>query len=129
MSTIIKTIQALPNLLSLKAATSKEIIDAELQIRTSFSDEYKEYLAAFGAIIAYGVELSGIAKAEHRNVVLLTKRERELNSNVPNTMYVVENSEVDGIIIWQDTNGIIYKTTPNSQPKQIAKSLSDYLKK
>ena len=128
MSTIIETIKALPDLLPLKAATSKEIIDAELQIRTSFSDEYKEYLSAFGAIIADGIELSGIAKAEHRNVVLLTKQERELNSNVPHSMYVIENTGVDGIIIWQDTNGAIYKTTPNSQPKQIAESLSDYLK-
>ena len=128
MSVIIETIKALPDLLPLKAATSKEITDAELQIRTSFSEEYKEYLAAFGAIIADGIELSGIAKSEHRNVVMLTKQERELNTNVPNSMYVVENTGVDGIIIWQDTNGTIYKTTPNSQPKQIAESLSDYLK-
>ena len=128
MSIIIETIQALPDLLPLKAATNKEITDAELQIRTSFSDEYKEYLSVFGAIIADGIELSGIAKSEHRNVVRLTKQERELNSKVPNSMYVVENTGVDGIIIWQDTNGMIYKTHPNTQPEQIAESLSDYLK-
>ena len=127
MSNIINTIQALPDLLPLRAATKKEITNAEIQIRTSFADEYKEYLAAFGAIIADGIELSGIAKAKHRDVVLLTKQERELNSNVPHSMYVIENTGVDGIIIWQDTKGIIYKTYPNSQPKKIAESLSDYL--
>lgn len=127
MATIINTIQALPNLLPLKAASNTEITDAELQLRVRFSDEYKKYLSTFGAIIADGIELTGIAKSGHRNVVPVTKQEWELNSNVPHTMYVVESAGVDGIIIWQDVNGVIYQTSPNTQPKQIAKSLNDYI--
>lgn len=127
MANIIELINSLPDMLPLKPATEVQITDAELQLRINFADEYKEYLSAFGAIMADGIELTGIAKSDHRNVVSLTKKERELNSQVPNTMYVIENTCVDGIIIWQDTAGIVYQTQPNSAPTRIASSLKEYL--
>lgn len=127
MTKIIQVINSLSDLLPLKPATAIQITDAELQLRVSFASEYKEYLASFGAIIADGIELSGIAKSEHRNVVSLTKKEWELNPKIPHTMYVVENTYVDGIIIWQDTSGSIYQSTPGTEAKQIAVSLVDYI--
>ncbi len=108
MADIIEFINNMPGVLSMKAASATQISDAEIQLRLRFSDEYKEYLSAFGSIIADGIELSGIAKAEHRSVVALTKKEWELNPKVPHNMYVVENTGVDGIIIWQDSTGSIY---------------------
>ena len=129
MAKIIQVINSLSELLPLKPATAIQIADAELQLRVSFADEYKEYLAAYGAIMAEGIELSGIAKSEYRNVISLTKKEWELNPKVPHNMYVVENTCVDGIIIWQDTNGSIYQSTPSAEPKQIAISLADYISK
>ena len=127
MKTIVNTIQALPNLLPLKAASKTEITDAELQLRVNFADEYRLYLSTFGAIMADGIELTGIAKSEHRNVVPVTKQEWALNALVPHTMYVIESTGVDGIIIWQDTHGIIYQTSPHSQPKTISQSLNNYI--
>lgn len=124
---IVSLINSLSDLLSLKPATANQINDAELQLGVGFANEYKEYLSAFGAIMADGIELSGIAKSEHRNVIALTKKEWELNSKVPHTMYVVEDTCVDGIVIWQDTNGMIYQTSPNSAPKQISSTLYDYI--
>lgn len=127
MTKIVNTIKKLPNLLPLKAASNTDIVDAELQLRINFPEEYKNYLSTFGAIIADGIELTGIAKSEHRNVVSVTKQEWDLNTNVPHTMYVVESAGVDGIIIWQDTNGVIYQTVPGGNPKKITESLNDYI--
>lgn len=127
MKDIISVINSLPDLLPLKPATMMQITEAEIQIRVRFADDYREYLAAFGAIMADGIELSGIAKSEHRNVVALTIKERELNAKIPNNMYVIENTCIDGIIIWQDTNGLVYKSVPNGEPQQIASCLSEYL--
>ena len=81
-------IKALPDLLPLKPVTNQQITDAELQLRVSFDDEFKAYVKEFGAIMAEGIELTGITKSEYRNVVSITQRERGLNPNVPNTMYV-----------------------------------------
>lgn len=127
MTTIIDTIQLLPQLLPLKEASITEITDAELQLRLRFSDEYKKYLSTFGAIMADGIELTGIAKSEHRHVVSVTQQEWKLNANVPHTMYVIENTGIDGVIIWQDNHGIVYQTSPNSQPKKLASSLNEYV--
>lgn len=127
MKKIITLINSLPDMLPLTPASGTQITDAELQLRVSFADEYKDYLSAFGAIIADGIELTGIAKSEYRNVVELTKKEWELNPRVPHTMYVVENTCIDGIIIWQDTNGTVYQTSPNTDPKKIAQSLEEYI--
>ena len=127
MTNITNLINSLPDLLPLKPATAIQITDAELQLRVTFADDYKEYLSNFGAIMADDIELTGIAKSKHRDVVSITKKEWELNPKVPHTMYVIENTCVDGIIIWQDTNGFIYKTRPNTEPKQIEKSLVNYI--
>ena len=128
MSNIIQIINELHDFLPLGPATEIEISDAEIQLCIQFANDYKEYLTEFGAVIADGIELTGIAKSEHRNVVSVTVKERELNSNVPLNLYVIENIGIDGIIIWQDKKGDIYQTTPNNVPKKIAESLSDYLK-
>jgi hypothetical protein len=127
MSNIITTIKALPDLLSLIPASEVEISDAEIQLCLRFSDEYKAYLAEFGAILADGVELTGIAKSKRRHVVDVTKREKELNTKIPHSLYVVEHTEIDGIVIWQDSQGTIYQSAMNSEPVKIAHSLTQYL--
>ena len=127
MKRIVDIINLLPKLLPLKPASDIQINDAENQLGIKFADEYKEYLSAFGAIMADGFELTGIAKSEYRNVVNVTRKERELNPKVPNTMYVIEDAQIDGIIIWQDTNGVIYKTQYDTEPEKIAESMAEYL--
>ena len=127
MTNIINVINNLSNLLALKPATTDQIAIAEQQLGVVFANDYKEYLSTFGAILADGIELSGIAKSNHRNVVALTQKEWLLNSKIPHTMYVVENTCVDGIIIWQDVNGYIYQSTPHGEPKQIASTLIEYI--
>ena len=77
--------------------------------------------------MAAGIELSGIAKAEHINVISLTQDGWELNPQVSHEMYVVENACLDGILIWQDSKGLIYQSKPNVKPTQIAKTLADYI--
>ena len=127
MPNIVDTINQLPNLLPLKPASDMEITDAELQLRLSFASEYREYLLAFGAIMADGIELSGIAKSDHRSVVALTKRERKRSPSIPHKMYVVEDTATDGVVIWQNTDGAIYRSTPTSPPTLIAESLVEYI--
>lgn len=127
MKNIVELVNSLPNMLPLKPATAAQIEDAEKQINLKFAEEYKEYLLNFGAIMADGIELSGIAKSEYRNVVMVTKKEWNLNSKVPHYMYVIENARVDGIIIWQDEKGLIYRTTYDTEPIKISKSLFEYI--
>lgn len=124
---ITEIVESLPKLCKLGSASAAQIRDAEDCLGIKFADEYKDYLSSFGAIMADGIELSGISKSNYRNVVFLTLRERELNSKVPRDMYVIEDTHMDSIIIWQNAEGVVYKSYPDSEPEKIANSLADYL--
>ena len=127
MKNIIEVLKSLKDIAYLEPASTDQIKDAEQQLNLKFANEYKNYVSTFGVISAAGIELSGIIDDENLGVTYLTQQERELNNNVPHNMYVVENTHIDGIIIWQDENGLIYLTQYDSKPKQIATSLVDYI--
>lgn len=125
---IIEVINSLEDIISTGAASQEEIIQAEKELGITFATEYKEFLSKFGAILADGIELVGIAKSQSRNVVTMTKRERDYNEMIPSNLYVVENLGIEGIIIWQDENGLIYQSYPKSKPEKINESLAEYIK-
>lgn len=127
MSEIIEKIKKLPDILALKPATQEEVFAAEKALKLAFSSDYKEYLLEFGAILAEGTELTGIAQSAHRHVVAVTKQAWDLNPLVSQEFYVVENTAVDGIVIWQDSTSTVYKSAPNTVASKIASSLSSYL--
>lgn len=127
--TIIDVINSLPGLKKLKPATDKQISDAEKQLGVTFADEYKEYLSTFGVITADGIELTGISNSEYRDVVRVTKKNKELNPKVPNSYYVVEDTGMDGIVIWQDSKGNIYQSNPGKKPVRVSYTLKDYIKR
>ena len=103
------------------------ILAAEKQLQISFADEYRIYLSEFGAASGRRLELTGIISVEYCNVVFATKAAWELNPQVPHIMYVVENTYIDGVIIWQSTSGEIFRTTPKTEPIKIASSLAEYI--
>jgi hypothetical protein len=127
MANIIQTIQGLAQLLPLKPASDAEVAAAEKQLGLHFAEEYKEYLRAFGAILADGIELTGIAKSKSRDVIAVTIQERELNPDIPQEYYVVEDVGIDGIIIWQNESGGVFESLPQILPHKIADSLAEYL--
>jgi hypothetical protein len=127
MSKIIEIIEKLQDLIKLNAASDDQINAAEKALNLKFAKEYREYLMVCGAIIAEGVELTGIAKSKARDVVAVTLEERRINKEVPDDFYVIENLGIEGIIVWQNEKGEIYETSSNNQVKKIYDSLSDYI--
>lgn len=129
MSNIIEIIKTLPKMSGYTPASKIEISNAEIQLCLNFAEEYKIYLAEFGEASAKGMELTGIISAEYINVVSATKEKWKLYPQVEHNLYVIEDTLVDGIVIWQDSSGTVYQTTPNSEPVKIAESMAQYLKK
>ncbi len=127
MSQIIDVIKTLPKLARVGYIADEIINDAERQLNLNFSKEYKEYLSEFGAVSAKGIELTGIIEVEYCNVVSVTMKEWQLNTFVPHNMYVVENTFVNGVIVWQDSDGVVYTSFPNCPPRRIADSLAEYI--
>jgi hypothetical protein len=123
MKDIIQIISNLEDMRFIKPASMEQIIEAEKELGVSFADE------KYGVISARGIELTGVTTHERLSVVSVTKKERNMNSNIPANMYVIENITIDGIIALQDETGKVYTITPNGTPKLSYNSLSEYVEK
>lgn len=56
------------------------------------------------------------------SVIHITKLMNQIKSGIPEDWYVLENENVDGTIIWQDTSWNVYYNT-----KKIHSSLSEFV--
>ena len=127
MCSIVKVIENLPGLRSLSPMSEQDIDNAEKSLGVRFAEEYRIYTKKFGAISANGFELTGVVNASRLNVVNVTTSERNLNQNISNNMYVIENTGIDGILMLQNNKGEIFEITPNSKPSKKFSSLVEYL--
>ncbi len=123
----LETLQQADGFCSFSGATIVEIQNAEKSINTIFATDYKEIVLEFGAISVYGHELTGVCEVARLNVVEITNKERENNQNVSDQFYVIEQSHIDGIVIWQNHEGGVYKTTKGGNLVKIFNSLKEYL--
>ena len=129
MKNIIQTINNLENMRFIKPASMEQIIEAEKELGLNFAEDYTKYLEKYGVISARGIELTGVTTCERLNVIYVTKRERNMNPNIPANMYVIENIAIDGLIALQDETGKVYTVTPNKTPKLSYNSLSEYIER
>ena len=129
MKDIIQTISNLENMRFIKPASMEQIIESEKELGVNFADDYTKYVEKYGAISAKGIELTGVTIYKRLSVVSITKKERNMNPNIPANMYVIENIAIDGLIALQDETGKVYTITPNGTPKLSYNSLSEYVEK
>ena len=124
---IIETINSINGVYSLKGVTLSDIKEAENELELKFSEEYRNYLASFGAVSFCGKEFTGIISSESLNVISVTKHSRKINPLAPLNYYVVEDLNIDHAYIWQDSNGTIYQSVGEEIPVKIYDSLADYI--
>lgn len=127
MSRIIDAINKLNDVAGLVPATKAEIINAERELGLHFDDEYKEVLENFGAVMSDNIELIGISSSKRLDVVNVTKREKQLNLEISDNMYVIENIGVDGALMLQSVDGEIFITKPGLKPIKKFDSLSSFV--
>ena len=108
-------------------ASTEQIKEAESILGLTFAKEYKEYLSAFGCASIYGHEFTGICNATRLDVVNVTNEQKSFNAGIPDDWYIIEETQIDGIVIWQNAKGTVYAKSPNGSPKKIAKSFSEYI--
>lgn len=108
-------------------ATAVVIENAEKTLGLQFSGEYKEYLTVYGVLTARGHELTGIIASPRLNVVAVTKREKERKDDVPPGFYVIEETNIGGVVVWQDRTGQVFQTSDENGPEFLCGSLYEYL--
>lgn len=124
---LVGTIKLMPDYIGSDGRTEEEIDKAEKMLDIFFAKDYREYLKEIGLACFDGHEFTGLTKTDRLNVVSVTKEQREQIGKVASSWYVIEEAGIDGIVVWQGSDGTVYETAPNSKSKEIAKSLVEYI--
>lgn len=112
-----------------KGVDVSSVDEAQQKLGLSFAEDYREYVLAYGIASCNGHELTGISQSKRLDVVAATRRARELEPRVPDNLYLIEDANIDSILIWQDEQGTVWQTMSGAEPKRIADSLIDYLRR
>ena len=127
MSIFTEELRLCPDFHAFSGASWEQIEHAEQVLGVKFPDEYRIYLTTLGAASINGHEFTGICKSPRLNVVDVTMSERVRHPITPEKWYVVEQTNIDDIVIWQSEKGEIWQTAPNFPYKKICGSLREYL--
>lgn len=110
-----------------RSATMEEIFKAEEALTVTFAEEYRFYLQKYGWASCKNHIFTGISPFAGIDVVTVTKKTRKRQPQVPHEYYVIEETQMDGIVIWQSNDGTIYACNPSSQHLKIAESFAEYI--
>ena len=124
---LFKVMESMVDAITGKGVDKSSIEAAEGALGLSFSQEYRAYLERYGIAAVNGHELTGICKSDRTNVVSVTQSAKRIHKT-ENDWYVVEQTNIDGVVIWQATDGAIYRTTPSAtNTRKICESLAIYI--
>lgn len=126
MKNIIDVLRSMPDFIGSNGRSKEEIELAETMLEVAFARDYRNYLEEIGLACFDGHELTGLTKTDRLNVVAVTMEQRERFGKIASTWYVIEEANIYGIVIWQDTEGFVYEAASNAKVKKVADSLSEY---
>ena len=110
-----------------EGASEEAIRKAEDALGLPFADDYKAYVQQFGSVSCGGHELTGFSRDKSLDVVRVTRHNLQKNPNINMPLYVVEETHIDGIVIWQAGTGEIYQADYQAAPRKVYESLSEYV--
>lgn len=127
MENIVDALRSFPDYIGSTGRAEEIISGAELSLGVVFAKDYRQYLEAIGLACFDGHEFTGLTDIARLDVVTVTKEQRAININIPASWYVVEETNIDEIVIWQNESGHVYQTVPSGSVIKIANSLLEYI--
>ena len=127
MEAIVNLLRAQSAFASAKAPTAQEVAMAEQTLGVTFAADYRDYVTALGVASYEGHELTGVCPFPRLNVVSVTRQERAANPAIPSSWYVLEQTNIDDLVIWQDASGAVYQAIPGHVPEKICATMQEYI--
>jgi len=118
---------SMPDYIGSNGKTEEEIAKAENALGVSFSEDYRTYLKEIGLACYDGHELTGLTKSDRLDVVSVTKEQRERIGEDASSWYVIEETGIDGIVIWQAPTGEVFQTDSVAVYHKLCSSLSEFI--
>ena len=110
-----------------QGATTAEVEDAQRALGLTFAEDYRTYIQECGSASYEGHELTGISKDLNLDVVTVTNKNLARKQTINMPLYVIEETHIDGIVIWQAPDKKVYQTGMNTEPVKIAEDLAEYI--
>ena len=126
MASFVNKIKLCEDYMALGGVSEHDVQKAEELLGLKFADDYRNYLIECGIATADGHEFTGIGKSKRLDVITNTLNKRSNNSQILSNMYVIEVVGIDGIVIWQDSEGYIYQSMKDGEFRKIADTLESY---
>ena len=127
MYNVIEFLQSKGELLTGKVVSKEDVEKIEEQLGVSFANDYKKIVRTYGFVCVDGHEITGITNAKRLNVYEVTIKERNNVACDMSEMYVIEQTHIDDIVIWQSASGEVFQTNGNHESVKIADSIINYL--
>ncbi len=127
MYDVIEFLQSKGELLTGKAVPKEDVEKIEEQLGVSFANDYKKIVSTYGFVCVDGHEITGITNAKRLNVYEVTIKEREKVVCDMAGMYVIEQTHIDDIVIWQSASGEVFQTFFGGNPEKIAEGIIAYI--
>ena len=127
MSAIVEMLKAKNYFICEHSVTAEDIKNAERSLNLTFADDYTAYVLECGTASYEGHELTGISKDIKLDVVTVTKENLQRTTHIKIPLYVIEETHIDGIVIWQAPDKKIYQTGIDTEPVKIAENLAEYI--
>ena len=103
------------------------IVESQKLLRVRFSEDYKEMLLNFGALMYHGNTILGLNPEHKYDCVSVTIDMKEFDEDIPANMYVIMMADIDSLLFLQDECGNVYKHFPMQGFQLIANNLEDFL--
>lgn len=127
MADIIELLKSMPDYIGSNGRREEEIFKAENALGISFAEDYRAYLKEIGLACYDGHELTGLTKSNRLDIVSVTKEQRERVGETALLWYVVEETGIDGIVIWQAPTGEVFQTGSGASHHKLCNSLSEFI--
>lgn len=127
MEKIVELLRKQPSFAAAKQPTAQEVAMAEQTLGVTFAADYRAYVTALGVASYEGHELTGVCPFPRLNVVSVTRQERAANPAIPSSWYVLEQTNIDDLVIWQDASGAVYQAIPGRAPEKICATMQEYI--
>lgn len=127
MADIIEILKSMPDYIGSNGRREEEIAKAENVLGVSFAEDYRTYLKEIGLACYDGHEFTGLAKSDRLDVVSVTKQQRERVGEAASSWYVVEETGIDCIVIWQAPTGEVFQTDSGAAQHKLCSTLSEFI--
>lgn len=122
MTSLIDTMKSKPYFYCSGGVNEQSISEAEELLHLKFAEDYKTYLLNIGCASFDSHELTGLNIGPRLNVINVTQ-----NYDLKEMIYVIEELNIDGIIIGQNSSGKVFMISNEGTFSLIAESLLEYI--